>query len=611
VSLSPAFLDELRSRTLLSALIGRTLKLTKAGREFKGCCPFHNEKTPSFYVNDEKGFYHCFGCSAHGDAIRWMTEQRGLPFIDAAKELAEAAGMELPAPDPRAAQRAERANGLHDLMAAAAEWFVDQLNSIEGAAARDYLKQRGIEPRLIEAFGIGFAPDNRGGLKRALNRFGEAMLVEAGLLIDVEGKERYDRFRGRVMIPIRDPRGRVIAFGGRILNDGEPKYLNSPETPLFDKGRTLFNLDRAAPAARKADRLIAVEGYMDVIALAGAGIEETVAPLGTALTEHQIERMWRIVNVPILCFDGDSAGKKAAIRAALRTLPMLQPGRSLDIVTLPAGMDPDDVVRRGGRASMNDTLATAVPLADHLWQAEYDAGPLRTPEQRASLKARLMAHVETIGDAEVRRHYSSAIRERSNTLFFGQRQPFVTGKKPTQAPRAASRKAKAIGNGADFLGRAIMAGLIRHPSVILTCAEALTMLKLQDDTLDQLRLLLIDAAYDGDLVECAALDPICSASGMMPLLKDLRAFNGLAFSFTRGDAPSDIARRDLAMAIEALAARPELDAALASATARLAARWDDDGFAEQMRLMAARAEADRTLAALTNGDDELDTGTNI
>ena len=260
MSLSAQFLDELRQRTSLSTLIGRSVKLVKAGREFKACCPFHNEKSPSFYVNDDKGFYHCFGCSAHGDAIRFLTEAKGLSFIDAVKELAQAAGMELPAPDPRAAERNEQHAGLYDVLTGAAAWFEEQLAGVEGAVARAYLHKRGISDRLAKAFGIGFAPDSRGKLKTALKGFGESRLIETGLLILVEEKEPYDRFRGRVMIPIKDARGRVIAFGGRVLDGGEPKYLNSPDTPLFDKGRTLFNLDRAGPASRKSGRIIVVEG---------------------------------------------------------------------------------------------------------------------------------------------------------------------------------------------------------------------------------------------------------------------------------------------------------------------------------------------------------------
>ena len=376
MSLSPQFLDELRARTSLSALVGQTTKLQKAGREMRGCCPFHNEKTPSFYVNDDKGFYHCFGCSAHGDAIKWLTDQRGLPFIDAVKELAQAAGMEMPAQDRQSAERAERAKGLHEAMADSSAWFVEQLGGLGGGEARALLEKRGLSAETARTFGIGFAPDSRGRLKAALKDYGDPLLVEAGMLIQVEGKEPYDRFRGRLMIPIRDARGRVIAFGGRVLDGGEPKYLNSPDTPLFDKGRTLYNLDRAAPAARKANRVLVVEGYMDVIALAQAGIAEAVAPLGTALTEAQLERLWRMVDVPVLCFDGDAAGQKAAIRAAHRALPMLAPGRSLSFVTLPQGQDPDDLVKSGGAAAMEKLLAEPQPLVDRLWQAELAAEPL-------------------------------------------------------------------------------------------------------------------------------------------------------------------------------------------------------------------------------------------
>lgn len=348
MTLSPAFLDELRARTVLSAVIAPTVKLLRAGREWKACCPFHNEKTPSFTVNDDKGFYHCFGCGAHGDAIRFLTDHRGMPFMDAVKELAAKAGLDVPAPDPKAKERADRAATLTDVMGDVAKWYSEQLQGTAGAEAREYLKRRGIDQNAIVRFGIGLAPDSRNALKRALGKLGEDKLVETGMLIKPDEGETYDRFRGRLMIPIRDPRGRVIAFGGRILGEGEPKYLNSPETPLFDKGRTLYNIDRASPASRAAKRLIVVEGYMDVIALDRVGIAEVVAPNGTAVTEAQLERMWRLDPSPIMCFDGDSAGRKAAIRAALRALPHLAPDRTVRFVELPSGQDPDDIVRSGG-----------------------------------------------------------------------------------------------------------------------------------------------------------------------------------------------------------------------------------------------------------------------
>jgi DNA primase len=617
---SPQFLDELRGRTLLSALVARSVKLTRAGREWKACCPFHHEKSPSFYVNDDKGFYHCFGCSAHGDAIRWMTDQQGLSFLDAVKELADNAGLALPAPDPRAAERDEQASKQHDVMAAAAEWFAAQLRDDGGAEARSYLTRRGIAPTTIETFGMGFAPDRRDALKGALAAFGDAALIEAGLLINVEEKTPYDRFRGRLMIPIRDPRGRVIAFGGRILGAGEPKYLNSPDTPLFDKGRTLYNLDRATPAARKSGRLLVVEGYMDVIALAQAGIAETVAPLGTALTEAQLERLWRVVDVPVLCLDGDSAGKKAAVRAAERALPLLAPGRSLSIAMLPAGKDPDDVVRSSGTAAFEPLVDGALSLVDLLWEHEFGALPLKTPEARAGLKRRLAELSATIADSDVRDQYREELRQRFNAAFFAarvERRPLPVrtnrrdGKKWFDAAQALPGEgARRIGGGGvDALyGRAIMAGLLRHPAMVATCAEALSMLVIEDRELDRLRSVLLEAAYASPMVapgvESVGIDTIFAKTGLSALVESLRRANGLAFSFTRGEADAETARRDLALAIEALASRPELDAALEAATARLAMGPDADGFAEQMRLIAARAEADRALAALSGDEDD-------
>ena len=613
---TPQFLDELRTRTLLSALVGRTAKLTRAGREWKACCPFHHEKSPSFYVNDDKGFYHCFGCSAHGDAIRWLTDQRGLAFVDAVKELADAAGLALPAPDPESSAREARASQQHDVMAAAASWFADQLDSETGAEARQYLTKRGIAPATVATFGIGYAPDSRNGIKTALSRFGDSELIEAGLLISVDDKAPYDRFRGRLMIPIRDPRGRTIAFGGRILGAGEPKYLNSPDTPLFDKGRTLYNLDQAATAARKAGRLIVVEGYLDVIALAQAGVSEAVAPLGTALTEAQLDRLWRLVDVPILCFDGDNAGRKAAVRAVERAMPLLAPGRSLAIAMLPQGQDPDDLVRSGGYAAFETVIEAAQSLVDLLWSHEVSAVSLKTPEARAGLKKRFADRVDTIGDPDVREHYREELRQRYEAMFFAAksqpRRPTRSNARGTKRGSISSsqalpgERARTIsGGGVDFVyARAIMVGLVRHPTMVTTCAEALSMLTIADAELDRLRCLMLEVAFAGPVVDSAHIDTISSEVGLGLLVATLRRTNGLAFSFTRDNADPLVARRDLAMAIEALASRPELDAALEAATARLAMGPDADGFAEQMRLIAARGDADRALAALLTSEDD-------
>ncbi|SNS04869.1 DNA primase [Sphingomonas laterariae] len=616
MSLSPQFLDELRSRTLLSALVGKSVKLERAGREFRACCPFHNEKSPSFYVNDDKAFYHCFGCGAHGDAIRFLTDHKGLPFIDAVKELAAAAGMEVPAADPRAAEKAERASGLHDAMEEAARWFTEQLHGIAGAEARAYLAKRGVDAATQAAFGFGFAPDSRGKLKAALARFGDDKLVEAGLLIAVDGKEPYDRFRGRLMIPIRDARGRTIAFGGRIIGAGEPKYLNSPETPLFDKGRTLFNIDKAAAATRKTGRVIVVEGYMDVVALAQAGLGEAVAPLGTALTEGQLERLWRMAETPVLCFDGDAAGQKAAIRAALRALPMIEPGRTLRFATLPAGQDPDDLVRAGGPAAMEAVLEAAEPLVERLWKYELGAAPLDTPEARAGMRKRLADHAGTIRHGDVRGQYLADFRRRFDSLYErtpparfqpgggGRRGGIFQRGKPPEAPPSAATRTISSGGVTPLVGRAVLAGLLRHPQVIADQAEAVAALPLPDPALANLRNAMLDAAFGSDALDSQALGTILAQVGLAGAMETLRAPNGLAFSFLRGNAESGRARRDLAAAIEALAARPELDAALATVTARLMASPDEAGFAEQRRLRAARDEADQALAKLAAGEDD-------
>lgn len=615
MSLTPAFLDELRARTSLSALIGKTTKLIKAGREHKGCCPFHNEKTPSFYVNDDKGFYHCFGCSAHGDAIRWMTDQRGLPFIDAVKELVQAAGMEMPAQDKRSAERAERAQSLHDVMAAAAEWFGQQLDGLEGAPARDLLQRRGISDATRRTFGFGYAPDARGKLRAALKQFGDPMLIEAGLLISVEGKDPYDRFRGRLMIPIRDQRGRIIAFGGRIIGDGEPKYLNSPDTPLFDKGRTLYNLDRAAPAARKADRVFVVEGYMDAIALAQAGLGETVAPLGTALTEHQLERLWRMVDVPTLCFDGDNAGQKAAIRAAHRALPMLAPGRSLSFVTLPEGQDPDDLVRAKGAAAFEACVREAVPLVDRLWAHELAAEPMTTPEQRAGFRARMGELTKTIVDPVVRSEYQAEFRRRYDEQFapaprrFEPRPPFVPrrpGQKWTPPPLPVTEDAKALrAAGVDpVIAKAVLAGLIRHPAEIARHMEVLGSLRLADGALGRLFEAVVDVALEDRALDSARLITILTNSGFEAVARDLLRADTMAYSFTQPNGDATRARDDLDEAIAILVTQPEVNAALADATSAMQTRFTEEAFERQVALVREKQALELRLANLVQSNED-------
>ncbi len=605
MALTPQWLDELRARVTLSSVISRTTRLTKAGHEFKACCPFHNEKSPSFTVNDQKGFYHCFGCGAHGDVIRWMTDQRGLSFMDAVKELASEAGMEVPAPDPRAAKQAEQLGGLHDVMKAAQDWFAAMLAAPEGERARAYLATRGFDAHTVQRFGFGYAPEGRQALKEALKAFPEAQLIEAGLRIAVDDKEPYDRFRGRLMLPIEDARGRVIAFGGRILDAHKtdaPKYLNSPDTPLFDKGRTLYNLHRAGPASRQTGRIVVVEGYMDVIALAAAGIADAVAPLGTALTERQIEMLWRLVETPVLCFDGDAAGQRAAMRAITRALPLLRPAHSLRIVRLPAGLDPDDLIKRDGVRAMEALLAQPATLLDVLWEHERDAAPLATPEDKAGLKARLMAHVDTIADKDIQALYRRELLERFSAYAFPRREQreWKPGGRGAPAPARSDpaqtgRLRRAVAGGArDALAAAVIAGLLRHPGELARHAEALWQADLADPRLAA----LADAMDEGVPLETAALATILAERGLAAPNPD--EYAALPLGFLVEDTPPEQARTDLAQAVGLLVERPALERALAEATRRFERDLSEGAYAEQQRLLKRKLDFDSRLRQMAS-----------
>ena len=609
VTLSPQWLDELRARTVISAVISPSVKLIRAGREWKACCPFHNEKTPSFTVNDEKGFYHCFACSAHGDAIRFLTDHRGMSFMDAVKELAAKAGMEVPAPDPKARERADRAASLTDVMAEVSGWYSEQLNGPSGDAARNYLKLREIDPDTIKNFGLGFAPDGRTSLKRALGKLGEDRLVETGMLIKPEQGETYDRFRGRLMFPIRDARGRVIGFGGRILGQGEPKYLNSPDTPLFDKGRTLYNLDRASPASRASKRLIVVEGYMDVIALDRAGISEAVAPNGTALTEAQLERMWRLDPSPILCFDGDSAGRRAATRAASRALPFIRPDRTLRFVELPSGQDPDDIIRSGGREAFEALVQNPEPLDARLWRHEIEAQPLTTPEAWAGLKQRLLDHSSQIGHADLSRMY----REDWLNRFYDERRggggpsfvppqrrgSFKSGRfvLPHQPVGLNARAIAAAGIDGPT-ARALILGFANYPEELPAHCEQLAAIEIADKSTAKMRDDLVNAAFSGATLDREAVTTILGGDGAM----GPKASSAMGFSFTRRDSDPDRARTDLAAAVEIVAAAEEVDKALEDATERLKRDFTDEALEEQQRLIAARHGLRQRLAELAGTD---------
>ncbi len=512
MAISPQFLDELKARVGLADIIARKVKLTKKGREHSGLCPFHNEKTPSFTVNEEKGFYHCFGCGAHGSAIDFLMNTEGLSFPEAVERLAGEAGMQVPRDTPEERQRAERRKPLVDVTELAANWFEKMLRMPEGKAGLDYFSRRGLSDETITRFRLGFAPDARGALKAALAREGvsEDLKVEAGLLIrpDDPARQPYDRFRGRVMFPITDKRGQVIAFGGRIIGNGEPKYLNSPETPLFHKGSTLYGLDQALPAARKEGKLIVTEGYMDVIALHVAGFTTAVAPLGTALTENQIRTLWRIAPEPVLCFDGDAAGQRAAARAAERVLPLLTPGFGLRFAVLPEGEDPDSLIATKGSDAMAQVLAGAAALSDVLWQMESHGRVPSAPEERATLQKRLDDHAARIEDPTVRSHFRRGFRDR---LWQGTRRG---GAQPSHGLGARAGAAARV-EGRLQAERVLLAIALRHPEALHYghAEEDLGALSLGETSMDALRQEVLAVLAEGYGAEAETVEREVRARG--------------------------------------------------------------------------------------------------
>ena len=418
---TPQFLDELRARLPVSEVVGRRVKLKKAGREWKGLSPFNKEKTPSFCVNDQKAMWFDFSSGKNGNIFDFLMLTEGVSFPEAVERLAGQAGVPLPVSSPEAEAREERRKTLHDIVELAAGFFQSTLASRNGARGRGYLADRGLASATQLKFRLGYAPGEQYALKEHLGaaKIPVEDMIEAGMIVAGEDiPVPYDRFRDRIMFPISDWRGRVIAFGGRALEkEISAKYLNSPETPLFHKGATLYNIAAARKAAHDGARVIAVEGYVDVIAMVMAGYEGTVAPLGTALTAEQLALMWRLNDEPILCFDGDDAGRRAAYRALDIALPLLKPGKSLKLATLPDGQDPDDLARSGGREAIEDVLGASRPLAHVLWARESEQGPFDTPERRAALEARIGEVTNTIGDESVRRYYRQDFSARLRQMF--------------------------------------------------------------------------------------------------------------------------------------------------------------------------------------------------
>jgi DNA primase len=494
---SDSFLDEIRARLPVSQVVSRRVALKRAGREWKGLSPFNQEKTPSFTVNDQKGFYHCFSSGKHGDIFGFVMDTEGLSFPEAVEKLAGEAGLPLPKPDPQFERAARERLSLLDALEAAAKFFEDRLRAQEGRGALAYAEQRGLSAATLKEFRIGFAPNGKDVLKGALGKLGftETQLLEVGLLIKPEdGRASYDRFRNRLTIPILDPRGRVIAFGARALDPAaEPKYLNSPETKLFDKGSTVFNFARARGPAFDNGELIVVEGYMDVIALHQAGFKHVVATLGTAFTERQMEQLWHLAPEPVICFDGDRAGDAAAARAVDRMLPNLREGHSFRFAFLPEGSDPDDLVRNEGPAALSQCLAEARPLIDVLWRRECASHSLDTPERRAALEEGLERLLETIANARVREHYRREIKSRLWALWR------EGGKKsaPPAIPagsQAGKRVARPLPSAHGFAITIVLA-LAHHPFLLDRFAEEVGHVDIRQKQLAALLAALTDAIF--------------------------------------------------------------------------------------------------------------------
>jgi DNA primase len=463
---TPEFLEELRARLPASEVVGRRVKLKRSGREWKGLSPFQQEKTPSFFVNDQKQAWFDFSSGLNGNIFDFVMKTEGVTFPEAVERLANMAGVPLPAVTPDAARQEQRRRTLHDVMELAAKFFAETLASKNGAKARGYLADRAISPATQLQFRLGYAPPDRFGLKEYLGGQGISTedMVETGLLVSGDDiPVPYDRFRDRVMFPITDARGRVIAFGGRALEKDVPaKYLNSPETPLFHKGDNLYNLATARQAAHDGAPLVVVEGYVDVIAMVTSGFGGAVAPLGTALTENQLALLWKMADEPILCFDGDRAGQKAAYRAADLALPHLKPGKSLRFALLPEGQDPDDLARSGGRGAIEDVIGAARPLADLLWSREIEGGQFGTPERRAALEARIGELANAVRDEVVRRYYKQDLAERLARAFgpesprnYGNRGGFNTESRryPQRVPSGGGRFSTGRGQGPAPMGR--------------------------------------------------------------------------------------------------------------------------------------------------------------
>jgi DNA primase len=503
----PSFIERLRSSVVISEVIGRRIPIKKHGREFHALCPFHNEKTPSFTINDDKGFFHCFGCGAHGDAVSFLMKFEHLHYPESVETLAREAGVPLPEVSPDQVRKFEAEKTLYGALEAATGWFEKQLAGSGGMSARDYAEKRGLKPETVRTFRIGYAPDERTALFEHLKTAGfpQALQAEAGLIIVPEQGAPYDRFRGRLMFPIRSAAGKIIAFGGRLIvntaNKNLPKYLNSPETPLFKKGEVLYNLDLAKKAAREGNMAVVMEGYMDVVASAQSGIAYAVATLGTAITPEHLRLLWQVAKEPVLCLDGDAAGQRAMMRAAEVALPLLKPGFSLRFAMLPNGEDPDTYVQKYGRTSFEKLIAGSRRLSQIMWENVSPQFNTETPEGRAALEAEFKKLTDAITDATVKAHYSSYFRKM--LWATGNDKKSSDKQQPTQSRSVhVERVAMAHYSAAlETLARRLVSLVFSFPQLLhkSQVEESLSHLTISNHSLDMLRHVMLDAAHHADI----------------------------------------------------------------------------------------------------------------
>ncbi|NOD98949.1 DNA primase [Ruegeria sp. HKCCD6228] len=606
MSLPPGFLDELRTRLSLSQVVGRKViwdqrKSNQGKGDMWAPCPFHHEKTASFHVDDQKGFYYCFGCHAKGDAISFVKETENVSFIEAVEILAREAGMPMPARDPKAQEKQDRRSQLADVMEQAVQFFRLQLKTAAGAETRDYLSRRGLDQSALDRWEIGFAPDSWQALWDHLRgkSIPEELILGAGLAKPSnKGKKPYDTFRNRIMFPIRDPRGRCIAFGGRAMDPNDnAKYLNSPETELFDKGRSLYNQGPARQAAGKGQPLIVAEGYMDVIALAEAGFGASVAPLGTAITEHQLQLLWRIADEPIIALDGDAAGLRAAMRAVDLALPLLEAGKSLRFALMPEGKDPDDLLRAEGPGAVQAVLEGAVPMVKLLWQRETEGKVFDSPERKAALDKALRDKIKLIRDPSIRSHYGQEIKDLRWQLFRPRRQPQnrpwqPRGKwQPQQTATPGARSSfLASSENADIQLReaAILAISILNPKVVVQFEQQLEEMECHNPDYAALRdAVLRHAIDDPDNLK----DHIIASMGP-DALENLLTLRHVAV-IPCVSKPGDVEKAEMTLAEELakIKALRGLDAEIAEAAEELSDLPDE---ALTYRLAQAAEERNRT-----------------